>query len=66
MAGALTIHAPLSHVQEWRGTDLVGMERTWQQVEDAQLRVLIEKDFSCLKPRDDGEDLDAFPNPQAT
>ena len=29
------------------------------------LAVLIEKDFACLKPRNENEDRDAFPNPNA-
>ncbi len=66
LSGSLTIRAPLPLIQQWNDSDMVGMERTWRQTEDARLRVLVEKDFSCLKPRDDGEDLDTFPNPEAT
>ncbi|MGB1699076.1 MAG: DUF7009 family protein, partial [Nannocystaceae bacterium] len=63
--GVLEVRAPLALVRQWNDTERVGMERTWRQAEGAELRVLVEKDFSCLKPRDDGDDLDTFPNPQA-
>ena len=29
------------------------------------LKILIEKDWACLAPRDEGEDADAFPHPRA-
>jgi hypothetical protein len=49
--GTLTVRAPISLVEQWNDSDLVGMERTWRQSDHEELTVLVEKDFSCLKPR---------------
>jgi hypothetical protein len=64
--GTLTVRAPISLVEQWNDSDLVGMERTWRQSDHEELTVLVEKDFSCLKPREGGDDLDTFPHPQST
>jgi hypothetical protein len=45
----------------WAASDTVGMEGT-----DASLRILVEKDFACLKDRPHEDDADAFPNPAAS
>lgn len=63
--GILAVRAPSSLIEEWNTSDLVGMERTSRHVDDEELTVLVEKDFSCLKPRDGGDDVDTFPHPQS-
>lgn len=45
--------------ERWARSDEVGIEGA----QDA-LRILIEKDWSCLKPRDGEDDADAFPHPR--
>jgi hypothetical protein len=53
----ICLRIPESYVSKWVETDQVGFD---EQV--GELRVLIEKDFQCLIPRE-GEDTAGFPNP---
>lgn len=47
--------------REWATSEgQVGIER-----DDGTLRILVEKDFACLKPREGEDDEDAYPNPSA-
>ena len=45
----------------WAKSDAVGMESV-----DGPLRLLVEKDYACLKERPEEDDADAFPNPHAS
>ncbi len=50
--------------RQWAGSDEVSI-RGEQKIADGQsLKILIEKDFQCLKPREGDEDADTFPHPQ--
>ena len=63
--GLITVLAATKLVERWARSDAeVGMSRGGD-VEGAGVAILVEKDFSCLKPREGGEDLDTFPNPAA-
>lgn len=44
----------------WATSEDVGIEAT-----DGALRIVVEKDFACLKPRQGEDDTDAFPHPKA-
>jgi hypothetical protein len=50
----------------WAANDVVGLEGTQQTEADRSLRILVEKDFACLKVRSGEDDADAFPNPNAS
>jgi hypothetical protein len=58
-ASRILVTVPSERGRAWADSDEVGIER-----DDGALRILIEKDFACLKPRSGEDDADAFPNPQ--
>jgi hypothetical protein len=58
-AGRLVVRVPEAVVRDFCDTERVGFEQACDDV-----RVLVEKDWQCLAPRDE-EDADAFPHPAA-
>lgn len=54
----LTVSLPESMVQQWADTDKVSLRG-----QHGPLQILVEKDFSCLQPREGEDDADAFPHP---
>ncbi len=60
--GAITVTVPLGKARTWASSDDVGFEAE-QATGGEVLRILVEKDWQCLKPRDGEEDKDAFPHP---
>lgn len=61
--GVLRVTLPESTVVDWAGSDRVGIESEQTVDNSSVLRLLVEKDFQCLTPRD--EDGDMFPHPEA-
>lgn len=55
---AITVYIPTSAARAWASSETVGIEAA-----DGALRLLVEKDFACLKPREGEDDGDAFPHP---
>jgi hypothetical protein len=53
---------PVALVQQLAATDQVGIEAEQTIAEGRALRILVEKDFRCLVPRE-GEDNDGFARP---
>ncbi len=53
-----------AEVEQWTGTDLVGIEAT-SPTETGTLTVLLEKDFQCLHRPSSGDDKDTYPHPDA-
>ena len=60
----ICIELASSDVKEWVKTDLEGFDAHMDNGTKEGLYVLIEKDWQCLKPRDEDES-DLFPNPNA-
>ncbi len=60
----ITITAPLDFGRNWAGSEQVGIEVEQKIRSDGVLKILIEKDFTCLEPRPGGEDDDTFPHPR--
>jgi hypothetical protein len=60
---ALTVHLPESDVREWASSEQVSI--TGDEILDDGdiLKILVEKDFACLAPRDGEDESDMFPNP---
>ena len=59
----LRVLVPEKAAREWIESDQTGLEAA-PKVDDSKcLRILIEKDFACLKERPGEDDRDAFPNP---
>jgi hypothetical protein len=66
-AGAIRVTVPLADARAWATSDRVGIEAEQATAAEGEpLRLLIEKDFACLKPRTGEDDRDAFPNPNPT
>jgi len=65
---SIRILLPRAVALEWAQSDVVSLAEE-QTTESGPLRILVEKDFFCLKPRDAKfweDDSDAFPNPNPT
>lgn len=62
--GQIIVQIPRKLVEDWATTDEVSIEATQPLDNNAKLRILVEKDFACLKPRDGEDDRDAFAHPQ--
>jgi hypothetical protein len=54
----ILVTVPSSAARAWASSEEVGISAN-----DGVLRVLVEKDFACLKPREGEDDADAFPHP---
>ena len=65
LAERLSIHLPLSEINNWANTDQVAISETISLEDGTALQVLIEKDFQCLHNRPGENEKDNFPNPQA-
>jgi len=59
----IVITLPESLGHELAETDRVTLEDTVTISSEMSVRLCIEKDFQCLKPRSDEQDEDSFPNP---
>lgn len=62
----IDVTLPASVAREWTSTDQVGIEAEQPLGDGGVLRILVEKDFACLKPRTGEDDADAYPNPSAS
>lgn len=57
------ISIPSDTVNEWSGSDLIGIDSELPVENGKTLRIAIEKDFACLTARPGEDDSDSFPNP---
>jgi hypothetical protein len=62
-ANRVIVYVPASDGREWAGSDRVGMQGRQAIGRGTELHILVEKDFTCLEPRADGDDIDTFPHP---
>ncbi|CAN5262143.1 hypothetical protein BH20ACI2_BH20ACI2_25120 [soil metagenome] len=62
-ADGITVTVPADAAAEWAATEQVGIVGEMNTGGGQALRILVEKDFACLRPRAGEEDLDAFPHP---
>jgi hypothetical protein len=61
----LTVRLPEAEVIAWATTDQVSM-RDEQTLDDGDsLQILVEKDFVCLTSREDEDESDMYPHPEA-
>ncbi|MEP7074980.1 MAG: hypothetical protein ABI878_04150 [Acidobacteriota bacterium] len=63
--GRITVFLPRTLAESWIGTETVGVEADQPIDVSGVLRLLIEKDFTCVHPRPGEDGSDAFPNPSA-
>lgn len=59
----ICIKAPEAEVKHWANSDQVGMENFVELPSGETLRILVEKDFKCLTPRDHEPEEQAYENP---
>ena len=62
-AGCITVFIPKDQAEKFAGTNQIGIEAEKPINGEKTLRILIEKDFSCLEPRAGEEDADTFAHP---
>ena len=61
----LTVRIPEMDVGQWAGSEQVSIESRQLLDDGEQLRILVEKDFHCLAPREGEDESDLFPHPEA-
>lgn len=59
----LTVRIPHMEIKEWAESEKVSISSEQNLDDGEQLRILVEKDFSCLAPRAGEDESDMFPNP---
>jgi hypothetical protein len=57
---------PSATVIAWASSDQVGFEAEQSVGDGPPLRILVEKDWTCLTARTGEEDVDTFPNPNTS
>lgn len=61
---ALTVRVPEAEIHAWATTEDVSIEADQVLDHEASLKILVEKDFACLAPREGTDESDMFPHPQ--
>lgn len=63
--GQLSIRLPKSWVSDWVASDDRVAISSEQQLDQGEvLKILVEKDFACLAPREGEDESDMYPHPQ--
>jgi hypothetical protein len=60
----IDIRVPRTLSERWCGTDLVTLDAS-QPLAAGALRIVLEKDWACLAPREGEDESDNFPHPEA-
>jgi hypothetical protein len=60
----IVVYVPSSVIYEWVTSDQISIQAIQTTGDDAELRILIEKDFECIDAAPGESQEDAFPNPQ--
>lgn len=60
----IDILVPRALSERWWGTDLVTLSAS-QPLAGGELRIVLEKDWACLAPREGEDESDNFPHPEA-
>jgi len=61
----IEILVPEDQAQRWCGSDLVTLSAT-EPIGAGELRIVLEKDWACLAPREGEDETDNFPHPGPT
>jgi len=61
----LTVRVPQMDIRQWAESDKVSILSEQNLGAGGHLKILVEKDFTCLAPRDGEDESDMFPNPDA-
>ena len=62
--GVIEVRVPERLAREWWDTDLVTLSDS-RPIGDGELRIVVEKDFACVTPREGEDESDNFPHPAA-
>ena len=62
----ISVVLPVALARDWAESERVGIEHVEPVGPGQALRILIEKDFACLTPRQGEDDENAFPNPNSS
>lgn len=62
--GELLVRLPEAIVIQWADSDEISIEATQSLDDGDSLKILIEKDFACLTPREEEDESDLYPHPQ--
>jgi hypothetical protein len=60
----IEILVPQALAERWYGTELVTLSAT-ESIASGELRIVLEKDWACLAPREGEDDSDNFAHPEA-
>ena len=61
----VTVRLPESMVRAWANSDQVSIDGELEHTNGEVTRILVEKDFACLTPREGEDESDMFPHPSA-
>ncbi len=61
----VTVRLPESVVLAWANSEQVSIDGEVKHSNGESLRILVEKDFACLAPREGEDESDMFPHPSA-
>ena len=61
----VTVRLPESVVLAWANSEQVSIDGELQHTNGESLKILVEKDFACLAPREGEDESDMFPHPAA-
>ena len=62
----IVVGLPASEITQWANDDeAVSLRGEVSLLDGGVLKLLVEKDFTCLSHRDDEDQSDLFPNPEA-
>lgn len=61
--GNITVFVPQEFAKNWIETDEIGFEAEQVIDDNLRLRILVEKDFVCLSPRENEDESDNYSHP---
>ena len=61
----LTVRVPKMDIRLWADSDRVAIDSEQVLGDGERLRILVEKDFHCLSPREGEDEADMYPHPEA-
>jgi hypothetical protein len=61
----LTVSVPESAINRWSNSEDVSISAQQPLGDEGHLSILIEKDFTCLAPREGEDESDMYPHPES-